>query len=91
MTWLSAFYRPPANPVGRLLKRACAIEDIQQKAAAEDAGIDAATLSRGIHGLGPLDLNRLWDLPREVLACWFSLVLDAKVELETAEQERRRA
>ena len=89
MTLAAAFYRPPVNPVGRLLRKACAIEDIKQQAAALDAGIDPATLSRGIHGLGPLDLNRLYDLPIVVLAQWFALVLDAKAE--TSEQERRRA
>jgi len=91
MTFTTAFYRPPVNPAGKLLKRALAIEDLKQQGAAIDAGIDPATLSRGIHGLGPLDLNRLYDLPLAVLAQWFSLLLDAKAERQPSEQERRRA
>ena len=90
MTWLSAFYRPPVNPVGKLLRRTLQLEDVQHKAAAIEAGIDPATLSRGIHGLGPLDLHRLYDLPYAVLACWFDLILRAKADA-MPEQERKRA
>lgn len=96
MSFLAAYYRPPTHgiPVGRLLRKACAKKDLQLKTVAAICEQDFATVSRGIHELGVLDLNRFVALPAKVLRTWFKLIVLAKenAEWETdTTEERRRA
>jgi hypothetical protein len=75
-----------------LFRRACLAKNVPLSDAAALMGIDIATLSRGIHGLGPLDFNRLIACPDKVLRRFFRLVLAAKLkqwELEAPDEQRR--
>lgn len=92
----AAFYQPPTHgiPVGRLLRRALFSHDVLMKQAAQQAGLDDATLSRGVNALGPLDLNRIVALDFETLFHFFRLILAAKLaqwETESIEDTRREA
>ena len=91
---MAAYYQPPRQGAlaGKLFRRACLAKAVPLSEAAALMGIDLATLSRGIHGLGPLDFNRVIDCPDKVLRRFFRLVLAAKLkqwELDTAEERRR--
>lgn len=95
MSFLSAYYRPPTHgiPVGRYLRKTCAAKEVQLKEAALIAELDFPTLSRGIHELGVLDLNRLVALPTRILRKWFKLIVLAKEarewETDTVEERKR--
>ena len=94
---IAAGYIAPQSgiPVGRIFRKACASKDMPLKTAAIWMGGPhyEATLSRAIHGLGPLDLHAVVKLPLTLVFRIFRLLLAAKLKAwETeATDERKRA
>lgn len=94
---LAAYVAPQSGvPVARILRRVLAHRGISQKTAAIEMGGPAyeATLSRGLAGLGPIDLCAVMKLDDHTLYKLFRLLHHAKravSEQELFHEERKRA
>ena len=89
---LTAYQTSSAIPVGRIVRRAVLSKGMSLKEAAMWMGGQhyESTLSRGVNGLGPLDLNALVNLPMAVLFKVFRLLLAAKLAQWEAESLERK-
>ena len=63
--------------VGATITKALRAIDMSQKEAALIAGMDFAQWSRGVNGLGPLDLHKLARLPWRFQGLWIQYYVKA--------------
>ena len=96
MIFVTAYAQPPSGiDCGRILRKALAACDVSMKHAALHVGLNyEPTLSRGVNGLGPLDVHAIAALPLGVVFKFCRMLITARIkvwEREHLQDERRRA